>query len=79
MTIEQIIRSNASEIVKDKNYFYVRIKPSDEDEFDNTVWKVDRSTGKTSYMMQTDLFRMYDRTTPSSMNDFVRYFQNERL
>lgn len=79
MTIEQILRSNTSEIVKDKDYFYVRVKPSDDGEFDNTVWKVDKLNGKTTYMMYTDLFRIYSKTTPSSMNEFVRYFQNERF
>lgn len=79
MTIEQIQRSDTTEILKDKEYFYVRIRPSKESEFDNSAWKVEKLTGKTSYMMYTDLLRIYNRTSPSSMNEFVRYFQNARL
>lgn len=75
--LEQLLQYDIISVAEDDGYFYVRTKP--DGAFDNTIWRVNKRTGKVSYMLLTVFFSIEKGTKSSNRNRLMRYFRNERL
>lgn len=48
-TLDELLQEEIILAAEDKDYYYIRLKPKQF--YDNSMWKVDKQTGKVSYMM----------------------------
>lgn len=51
-TLDELLKEEVNAVYEYDGYFYVKLKPKCY--YENAIWKVDKKTGKASYMMFTE-------------------------
>lgn len=51
-TLDELLHTNIIYASEYEGFYYIRVKP--EYHYSNCIWKVDKKTGKSSYMMYTE-------------------------
>ena len=51
-TLDDLMKEEVTSVYEHDGFYYVKLKPRAY--YENTIWKVDKKTGKATYMMFTD-------------------------
>lgn len=58
-TLDELLRADVISVSEYEEHYYISVKR--EYEYSNCIWKVDKKTGKASYMMYTEYLRFADK------------------
>lgn len=70
-TLDALMKEKVNRVWEHNGYYYVELKPKQF--YENAIWKVDKITGKASYMMFTEFLINVKRfATPVDPNELKR-------
>ena len=70
-TLDELLKADINFITEYGGFYYVKTKP--EYHYENCIWKVDKKTGRASYMMFTEyIVSVADNAKPVNPSDLRR-------